>query len=105
MKFYFYDKSEREKDIILEILHQENIYASVLRKTEKHIAYDDIEDEELIVVVEKFTICIDTTLEYFDFIKMLVEKKINILINLERNFLLNTATSKKKKKKIPEITI
>lgn len=98
MKFYFYDKTEREKDVILDILSAENIRAKVSRDVIKHIFYNDIEEEDIIMVEEKFTICIDTSLEYFDFIKMLVKKKINTLIDLERSYLLDSGKKKRKRK-------
>ena len=70
MKFVFLDKSPFETDIITSILSEENISYKIEEHRNPIIAMPLIYTEIITYNIE-----VHTTLEYFDFINKLVQKK------------------------------
>lgn len=96
MKFVFYDKSDYEKELLTDLLHSERIRYVVKREyIELPIDCDD-EDEECFELFPTFHIEIDTTLEKFEFMKVLFQKKLEQQQLLEKCFKLKNKKSKKK---------
>jgi len=93
MKFVFVDKSENEKELITDILHSEGIKYVVKREYIEFFT-DDEDNEECIEFFPSYHIEVFTTVEMFEFIKVLYKKKIEQQQMLEKCFHL-----KMKKKK------
>lgn len=96
MKFIFFDKSEYEKELITDLLHSENI-KYVIKKEYVEIPYDcEDEESELVEYLANYNIEVFTTLEKFEFIKVLFDKKMKEKIMLEKCFRMKQKKTKKK---------
>ena len=85
-KFVFTDKSEDEKELITELLHSENIKYSVKQEVLEITCDCDDEDCDFIELLPIYQIEAYTTLEKFEFIKVLFNKKMAEKIMLEKCF-------------------
>lgn len=76
MKFVFFDKTEAEADIIVELLSQENI-PYVTKEKKLGLLCLDEDDEEHYFGTTIYDIEVKTDLSHFDFIKKLADKRIS----------------------------
>lgn len=76
MNFYFYDLTELEADIIIDVLDKHEVKYKIFYSNIGYGPFSEIQ----------YHICIDVALEYFDYLKAKVEKRIGDMINLEKNF-------------------
>lgn len=76
MNFYFYDLTELEADITIDVLDKHEVKYKIFYSNIGYGPFSEIQ----------YHICIDVALEYFDYLKAKVEKRIDDMINLEKNF-------------------
>ena len=92
MKFVFLDKNAVETDIITDILSTENIRYKVAEKPVTIISMPLMTTEILMYDIE-----INTTLEYFDFVNRIANRKIKELVKLEKCYAKQVKKRKIKK--------
>ena len=97
MRFVFFDKTETEMELIVEVLKSENIYYKIERKI-THSCFFDIEEEEDFIISEEFynIICF-TDLNHFDFVKKIAEEKIENMYHLEKCYIKSFKRKKKQR--------
>lgn len=85
MIFYFNDKNDFEKRIIDDILCEHHIKHKIITN---HIPYDSEEEEDFIdeIYIISYDIQVDTSLEMFDYLKWLVDKRIIQVVKLNKCF-------------------
>ena len=103
MNFYFLDKNDFEKDIIVDVLSDNHIKNKVITKQEIFYLDNNKEEEETDYLDEAYIISydimlIDISLETFDYMKYLVDKKTSLVVKLNR--CLKKRIRKKDKNKI-----
>ena len=97
MKFVFCDKSDSEKELLTDLLHSEGIKYIVKREyIEFPIDSEDEDEEECIEFFPNYHIEVFTTLEMFEFLKVLFKKKIEQQQMLEKCFHLKMKKPRKK---------
>lgn len=98
MIFYFNDKNDFEKRIIDDVLCEHNIKHKIITN---HIPYETNENEEFFeeIYILSYDIQVNTSLEMFDYLKWLVDKRIIQVVKL------NKCLKKRMKKKKDEIDI
>ena len=86
MKFIFTDKSDVEKELITELLHSENIKYKIKQEVAEISCNCDDEECECIEFLPIYQIETYTTVEKFEFIKVLFKKKMAEKLMLEKCF-------------------
>lgn len=83
MIFYFTDKNDFEKRIIEDILSDNHIgYKVITNYIDAEITADDKEYDDIYIV--SYDIKINTSLEMFDYLKWLVDKRIIQVVKLNK---------------------
>jgi hypothetical protein len=96
-KFVFTDLDDDEKDAIVELVKSEGIRYSIKREFIE-IPCEECEDEECFDVFPIFHVEVLTTMEKYDFLKVLLKKKMEKLNWLNKCYALEYGKEKKKKK-------
>ena len=86
MKFVFCDKSDTEKETLIELLHSEGIKYCVKREVIEFPCDCDDEDCDYVEFLPIYHIEAYTTTEKFEFMKVLLEKKLAEKELLEKCF-------------------
>lgn len=92
MIFYFNDKNNFEKHIIEDILSDHHIKHKVITN------YMDVgieEEEDTNIYIVSYDIKVDTSLEMFDYVKWLVDKRIIQVVKLNKCYKKRGAKRKK----------
>lgn len=95
MKFVFLNKNPVETDIIIDILTNEHIGYKIKEQAVSIISTPFISTELITYDIE-----INTSLEYFDFINKIANKKMKQLLKLERCYIENIKRRSRKNEKI-----
>jgi hypothetical protein len=95
-KFVFTDLDDDEKDAIVELVKSEGIRYSIKREYVEVPC--ECEDEECFDVFPIFHVEVLTTMEKYDFLKVLLKKKMEKLIWLNKCYALEYGKEKEKKK-------
>lgn len=91
MNFYFLDKNDFEKQIIVDVLTDNNIKHKVITKEEPFYLEKEIETskEKEKIIEEGYILCYDImliniSLETFDYMKYLIDKKTTLVVKLNK---------------------
>lgn len=95
-KFVFCDKSDYEKELLTDLLHSEGIKYIIKREYIEIPCDCDDEDCELFDVFPNYQIEAYTTVEKFEFMKVLFKKKIAEKELLEKCFRMKPKNKRKK---------
>lgn len=102
MIFYFTDKNDFERRIIDDVLTEHGIkHKIIVNHIPMDCEYGEEEEEEYTeIYIVSFDIKVDTTLEMFDYIKWLVDKRITTVVKLNRCYKKRAKNRKKDKDEI-----
>lgn len=80
MNFYFYDLTELEADITIDVLDKHEVKYKIFYTENGPYPFSRV----------LYHICIDVALEYFDYLKAKVQKRIDDMLSLESNYNLKS---------------
>ena len=98
--FYFIDKNDFEKKIITDVLNENDVKYKVITKHEILYFEEDIDDKEYVEehIVSHDIMLINISLEMFDYIKYLVDKRASLVVKLNKCLKKRIKKQKEKKK-------
>lgn len=98
-KFVFFDKTEYEKEIITDLLHSEGIKYVITQEVLEISCDCEDEDCDCVEFLPNYQIEVYTTMEKFEFIKVLFEKKLEQKLMLENCFQMKPKKRTKRRTK------
>ena len=99
MIFYFTDKNDFERRIIDDVLTEHGIkHKIIVNHIPMDCEYEDEDEEYTEIYIVSFDIKVDTTLEMFDYIKWVIDKRITTVVKLNRCYKKRAKEKNGKKK-------